>query len=100
MNVQVGRNQGGLGVGIARLALVAANDRGNVPVVDGDSRILDEFVAAQEPACRNYAGHPVVPFLSTGKDIAREKCPEMSLAAKGDPLAASSRTEATGANGQ
>jgi hypothetical protein len=70
-----------------------------VPVVDGDPRILDEFVAAQEPAGRNCADHPVVPFSSTGKDIATEKCPEMSLAARDNPLAASSRTEATGANG-
>jgi hypothetical protein len=71
-----------------------------VPVVDGDPRIFDEFVAAQEPACRNDAGHPVVPFSSTGKDIARENCPEMSLAAREYPLAASSRTEATESNGQ
>src|ERR1700693_5161799 len=100
MDVEVSRNQGGFWVCIARLPLGAAVDRGYVPVVDGNPWIFDEFVATQEPACRNYAGHPVVPFLSTGKDIAREKCPETSLAAGDYPLAASSRTEATGANGQ
>src|ERR1700744_5548180 len=99
MNVKVGRDQSGTRVGVACLTLLAANDGRDVPVVARDSGMLDEFVAAQEPPRRD-CGHPLVPFSPTGKDIATEKCLEMSLAAREIPLGARSRTEATGANGQ
>lgn len=79
MNIQVSRDQGRFGIRIARLALRAAMDRGDVPVVDGDLRMLDEFAAAQEPACRNCAGHSVpfssCPVLVQGKEYSKREMP-------------------------
>src|SRR5580704_10738630 len=86
MNVQVGRNEGGFGVSIARFALVAAIDRGDAPVVDGDSWIFDELVAVQEAACGDSAGHSGVPFSSTGKDIAMSKMPRNESRRQGRSL--------------
>jgi hypothetical protein len=61
MNIEIGRDQHGFGKpigGIVARRVLAAKDGSDVPVVDGDPRILYDLVPAQEPPRSNCAGHP------------------------------------------
>ena len=62
-------------IGINGIAALAAKDGSDVPVINGDPRILEDFVPAQEPSRSDCAGHPVARFKCSAKDIATSKMP-------------------------
>ena len=45
MDIHIGRYQHGLGIGIARIVPVPAKNRSDASVVDGDQRILYDFIS-------------------------------------------------------